>query len=70
TSPIISDAILLCSHLFFLTRRQAFRLQYFWFFTRGLAETILPQLAHLIIVFMVFFTMEPKMYHVWSIAEK
>jgi hypothetical protein len=64
-----SDAILLCFHLFFLTRWQAFRLQYFWFFTGGLAGTILRQLAHLIIVFMVFFTIKTKMY-IWIIAEK
>jgi len=55
--------------LFFLTRWQAFLLQYFWFFTRGLAGTILLQLAHLIIVFMVFFTMKTKMY-IWIIAEE
>ncbi len=63
------DAILFCFHLFFLTRCQAFRLQYVWFFTRGLAETIFLQLAHLIIGFMVFFTIKTKTY-IWSIAEE
>jgi len=36
----------------------------------AIAGTILPQLAHLIIGFMVFFTIKTKMYHIWSIAEE